>query len=350
MLPACGKAPFYCVCQGQSGKRYVRNSHVSCPHSSIGAAVPLPAETQKANLAFISLQMQPGYFYSCIVRRVQRQGETLQPGEAAQLPEPARAAGSGRERRNRLCRFLLHLGRLLPAAGRRARSVRLLAFRAGAPHPLVQLSAAPWTGCSGVGDWGRTLGLGLCYPLVIFSKGLACFLRHTSCCPFNTKPHKHQNFLLWLEASETQLFSQRDLTLWGAAVAHRQPLRTATLLELPCSSHPLCLAAVDRSCLGKLCPAVTPRSRSWSSLALAWELGSRLDEIKGFSTERLLSSFCTILPGQHPKTPCTMIAAQSSLLAAPPRAARGGMETQQGTAGPTATPWDFCARLKEKPF
>lgn len=43
------EAPFYCVCQGQGRERYVRNSHVSYPHSSIGAAVPLPIETQKAN-------------------------------------------------------------------------------------------------------------------------------------------------------------------------------------------------------------------------------------------------------------------------------------------------------------
>lgn len=91
-LCACRKAPFYCVCQGQSGKRYVRNSHVSCPHSSIGAAVPLPGETQKANFAFISLQMQPGYFYSCIVMRAQRQREGLQSLQAVQLCKPARTA------------------------------------------------------------------------------------------------------------------------------------------------------------------------------------------------------------------------------------------------------------------
>lgn len=100
-----GKAPFYCVCQGQSGKRYVRNSHVSCPHSSIGAAVPLPAETQKANFAFISLQVQLGYFYSCIVRRAQRQSQSLSSGSRAALQACLCSCSAGEQRNERTSLF-----------------------------------------------------------------------------------------------------------------------------------------------------------------------------------------------------------------------------------------------------
>lgn len=317
MLPACGKAPFYCVCQGQSGKSYVRNSHVSCPHNSIGAAVPLPAETQKANLAFISLQMQPGYFYSCIVRRVQRQGETLQPGETAQLPKPARAASSGREWRHRLRRFLLHLG-IHPAS---ARSLQERQERGATSFPSWSIPPSRSALSLSLDRLPRSGGLGKDPGAWSLLPTCLLFLRLTSHCPFNTKPHKHQNLLPWLEASETQPFSQRGLTLRGATVGHRQPLRTVTLLEPPCSSHPLSLAAMDESCLGELCPAVTLCSSSQSSLAVAWELGSWLDRIKGLYTEGILASFSTVSPGQHPKTPRTMITAQSSLLAAPPWAA-----------------------------
>lgn len=135
-LRACRKAPFYCVCQGQSGKRYVRNSHVSCPHSSIGAAVPLPGETQKANFAFISLQMQPGYFYSCIVRRAQRQNEGLQPWGAAQLWEPA-----------------------LP--GVKDQNLCFPPSQAGPSEPLAQLwSRLSSLDCPGAGNQGKDVGVG----------------------------------------------------------------------------------------------------------------------------------------------------------------------------------------------
>jgi len=204
-LCACCKAPFYCVCQGQSGKRYVRNSHVSCPHSSIGAAVPLPGETQKANFAFISLRMQPGYFYSCIVRRVQR----LQLGEAAQVSKPARAACSGGERGNEsfAVSFLLHLSnrssRFFPAPCQESRCpagcVRPPAFPAGASQLLAplwfSLPPARLPGSQGPGKDIRAWSL---LPHCLLLKGLACFLRHTS--PSNTNHHKHQNLLSWLYA------------------------------------------------------------------------------------------------------------------------------------------------------
>lgn len=69
----CCEAPFYCACQGQDRERYVRNSHVSYPHSSIGAAILLPIETQKANFY---LSADAGWlFLPHIVRQSQRQGD-----------------------------------------------------------------------------------------------------------------------------------------------------------------------------------------------------------------------------------------------------------------------------------
>lgn len=69
----CREAPFYCACQGQDRERYVRNSHVSYPHSSIGAAILLPIETQKANFY---LSADAGWlFLPHIVRQSQRQRE-----------------------------------------------------------------------------------------------------------------------------------------------------------------------------------------------------------------------------------------------------------------------------------